>query len=514
MNSTNARYAGLLLHLTSLPSPYGIGDLGPGAYQVADWLKDSGLTLWQILPTCPTGYGNSPYAPRSSFAANELLIDLEDLVGADLLDQRQIAAPPVWNPNAVNYDGVRSYKMPLLKRAAAAFLAHGGRDQVSYQRFVAENSHWLAPYALFQTLVEHFGDSRWISHWPAPYAQRDRETLARFEDEHRHQLEVWQVLQYFFELQWSRFRAYVNERGIRLIGDVPIFVAGDSCDTWQHRELFKRNSGGFFDPVSGVPPDIFSATGQLWGNPVYDWKANREDGFRWWIDRLKRLFTLTDLVRIDHFRGFEATYEIPANHPTAEFGRWVKADGAALFETIRREMGKLDIIAEDLGLMNDEVIALRDGNNFVGMKILQFGFTLTEEGEPNYHDDFLPHNWAEPFVAYTGTHDNDTTLGWYRSLSAKEKRMVRTYLGCTEKTVVEAMIGALFQSHARIVIVPMQDILKYGSEARFNYPSTCNDQNWSWRLRAEELTGERSSALAQLAWRYGRDGRVVPSAGS
>lgn len=511
MNSTNARHGGVLLHLTSLPSDHGIGDLGRGAYRTADWISESALTLWQILPTGPTGYGNSPYAPRSSFAANELLIDLDSLVEGGLLERGRVDDHPPFSPERVDFTRVRAYKMPLLMEAAEHFITADGTATSAYRHFCAANAHWLDDYALFQTLISHFGDSRWMSHWPAEYADRDEAALARFKDENALAIERWRVLQYFFDEQFTRFRRYVNGLGIRLIGDVPIFVAVDSCDTWQHRHLFKRDSAGTFTPVSGVPPDIFSSTGQYWGNPVYDWSALEKSGYTWWIDRIRRLFFLTDMVRFDHFKGLEATYEIPAHHPTAEHGTWVKTGGAALFDAIRSALGPLDIIAEDLGLMNDEVIALRDGNNFPGMKILQFGFTQTEEGAANYHDDFLPHNWGEPFVAYTGTHDNNTTLGWYRSLSAQEREMVCTYLGTGEEGVVKAMIRALMLSHARIAIIPMQDVLEKGEEARFNYPSSCNEENWSWRVKESELDSGHARELAHLVTISARDGVVVPS---
>ena len=509
MNSTTARHAGVLLHITSLPSQHGIGDLGAGAYRAADWMASANLNLWQILPTGPTGYGNSPYAPRSSFAANELFIDLEQLSDAGHLGRSELAEHPRFSQTRVDFPGVETYKLALLKKAARRFIAEGGTRLDGYRTFSRANRFWLDDYALFRTLTETLGDSRWMSHWPAEYAQRDEAALQRFGEAHTAEIELWSVLQYWFDEQWKRLKAYANDRAIRLIGDAPIFVASDSSDTWQHHHLFKRDEAGRFDPVSGVPPDLFSSTGQLWGNPVYDWRVHRHSGYRWWIERMKRLFTLTDLVRVDHFRGFEATYEIPLDHPTAEFGSWVKADGAGLFEAIGRELGALDIIAEDLGLMNDEVIALRDGNTFPGMKIFQFGFTMDEEGAPNYHDDFLPHNWGEPFVAYTGTHDNNTTLGWYRSLTDAEQQMVKEYLNCADEQIVDEMILRLMQSHARIAIIPMQDLLKKGEEARFNYPSTCNDENWSWRVRGDEMTEPLARRVAHLVAISSRDGRVV-----
>ena len=361
------------------------------------WGKEptASSTGWRRRPSisgrsCPPGPPATATrrTPRSSFAANELFIDLHQLVEAGYLEARALDHVPSFREDRVDFPAVTAFKMPHLKAAALAFIRAGHTERGPYRAFCTAQRFWLDDYALFRTIAEEWGDSRWMSHWSRELGQRDATALRRFTDEHRQEIEVWRVLQYFFDVQWKSLKAYANACGIRLIGDVPIFVASDSSDTWQHPHLFKRNAEGVFDPVSGVPPDIFSDTGQLWGNPVYDWPVHRASGYQWWIERMKRLFSLTDMVRVDHFRGFEATYEIPADHVTAEFGSWVKADGVGLFEAIESKLGHLEIIAEDLGLMNDEVLALRDGHNFPGMKILQFAFTTTETGEPNYHDDF------------------------------------------------------------------------------------------------------------------------------
>ncbi len=504
MNTKNVRDAGILLHITSLPSAYGIGDLGKDAYAVADWMAEAGVTLWQLLPLGPTGYGNSPYAPRSTFAGNELLVSLDELMHQGFLTTEDCLEHPVFPKDHVDYDMVQRYKLPLLKKAARNFLEEGGANERAYTQFCKEQRFWLEDYALFMALYEQEMDGRWFSHWPKAYAKRESNALRSFLSEKKLEVETWKVLQFFFELQWKAFKLYVNSKQIKLIGDVPIFVASDSADTWSNLHLFKIDKEGRFSAVSGVPPDIFSSTGQLWGNPVYDWKVLKQEGYGWWLKRLERLFAMTDILRIDHFRGFDAYYEIPSGDTTAENGSWVAVDGADFFKAVHTRFGSVAIIAEDLGLMTESVEKLRDENHFPGMKILQFGFSRNENGEPNYHDDFLPHNWDENFVAYTGTHDNNTTLGWFRSLDAQDKEMVLSYLDCNKETVVWTMIRTLLMSHARTAVVPMQDILEKDEKARMNYPSSCNEYNWSWRLIPDELDDSLAKRLSRLITISGR----------
>ena len=512
MNSKHIRTAGILLHLTSLSSDYGIGDLGKQAYRMADWIASTGVGLWQVLPLGPTGFGNSPYAPRSTFAGNELLISVEQLVYEGLLSSKDLEQHPVFSRDHVDFDTVQTWKLPLLKKAAKTFLFVKQHQKEAFETFCKQQEFWLEEYAAFMVIYEKFGDARWFSHWPEDLAKRNEKALGAFKAEHSEEIAVWKVLQFFFEMQFNAFKHYVNAKNLKLVGDAPIFVAADSSDTWSNLHLFKTDAKGRFSAVSGVPPDIFSATGQLWGNPVYDWNVLKQDGYAWWIKRLQRLFAMTDILRIDHFRGFDAYYEIPAGDTTAERGKWVEAGGKDFFRAVHDHFGEVPIIAEDLGLMTPSVEALRDTNGFAGMKIFQFGFGMDRAGKPNYYDDFLVHNWAENFVAYTGTHDNNTTLGWFSSLDEQTKHMVLSYLNCSEDEVVWSMIRQLMLSHARTAIIPMQDLLEKDAQARFNYPSSCNDRNWSWRVLQEECTQEVAQKLAHLVMLSARTGKLAEDA--
>ncbi len=507
MNTSDRRYCGILMHPTSLPGRYGIGDIGPEAYTFADYLARSGVCLWQVLPLGPTGFGNSPYAARSTFAGNELLISLDLLQRDGLLDPSDIASPPPFPGTRVDYSMVDAWKMPLLKKAAKTFLRVQAEGSDAYQAFCADNAFWLDDYALFMVLYERYQDARWFSVWDRDVGERDEAALESIRERYSDQIVIWKALQFFFEEQWQALRGYVNRLGIRLIGDIPIFVAPDSVDTWSHIDLFKTDSEGHYSAVSGVPPDCFSSTGQLWGNPVYNWDALRSDGYAWWIQRIKRLFTQTDILRIDHFRGFDAYWEVPYGDKTAEHGTWVKAPGKEFFEVIRAELGELPILAEDLGFMTPTVEELRNGNGFPGMKICQFGFGRDAASWPNPFDTFLPHNYDYNFVAYTGTHDNDTTRGWYSKLSDEDKDMVRRYLACNDHELVWSMMRAVIASHAKYAIFPMQDVLDKGSEARMNIPSTCGTHNWSWRMESKEYSIQVSDRLAELIRIYARTGK-------
>lgn len=499
MEITNARYAGILFHLTSIRTRYGIGDMGKEACRFADKLHRTGATLWQILPLGPTGYGNSPYASRSTFAGNELLIDLESLVSDGWLSPEDIATPPLFDKDHVEFDKVRAYKLPLLKKAAAAFLEKGGKNEKEYRKFRKDNAFWLDGYAVFMTLYdEKYHDARWML-WSDKYSPQ---TLRKYSAE----AETYRVLQYFFLRQWLKLKEYVNSLGIKIIGDIPIFVGADSADTWSNIELFKTDAKGGYSAVSGVPPDNFSATGQRWGNPVYDWKKHEETGFAWWIARIRKQLEFCDIIRIDHFRGFDAYWEVKASCPTAEHGRWVKAPGKAFFRTLEKELGHLPIIAEDLGFMTDSVKALRKNNHLPGMKIFQFGFTSLPDGSLNTYDDFLAHNWDGDFVAYPGTHDNETFLGWYRSQDDLTRHNVREYLASDDNEIVWSMMRVLMQSHAGWAIVPLQDILELGNEARMNTPSTCNEINWSWMVDIDRFDDYRISRFAHLVKISGRNG--------
>lgn len=492
------------MHITSLPSEYGIGDLGPEAYAFVDLVAKSGATLWQMLPLGPTGYGNSPYAARSTFAGNELLISPDILLEEGYLNQEDLIHPE-FPEEKVDFQRVYEWKIPVLKKAARNLLS-SQVERKGLQEFRARESFWIEDYALFMVLYEKYQDARWYSVWDKKEGRRDPAALDALRKDKKDEIETWIALQYFFDLQIKKLRKHANEKGIKLIGDIPIFVGADSADTWSHIELFKTDAKGRYSAVSGVPPDNFSATGQLWGNPVYNWRVHKETGFDWWTRRIERLLELSDILRIDHFRGFAEYYEIKASEKTAENGVWKKSPGKEFFDILSRKHGKLPIIAEDLGLMTDSVIKLRDSNGFPGMKIAEFGFTKDKAGYLNTYDDFLPHNYSRSFVAYTGTHDNDTVKSWFYSLPAEDRHMIREYLASPDNEIVWALIRAIMMSNADTAIIPMQDILELGNEARMNYPSTCNDKNWSWRMKSGAFDDYRVGRFAFLSRISGRNG--------
>ena len=504
MDIEGKRSAGILMHITSLPSEYGIGDLGPEAYQFAEDLKEAGATLWQMLPLGPTGYGNSPYAQRSAFAGNELLISPDMLFMAGLLT-RQETEHPEFPDEHVDFESVTAWKMPVLKKAADRVL-HSRQEKKAYQAFCEREKYWLDDYALFMVIYDRYKDARWHSIWSEGESRRDSSVLDSIRRDRKEEIGTWKALQYLFDKQIKALNEFTHSLGIKTIGDIPIFVAADGADTWAHLDLFKTDASGRYTAVSGVPPDGFSATGQLWGNPVYNWKRHEETGFRWWIDRIRRSFEMNDIIRIDHFRGFAEYYEIKADAKTAEHGVWKKSPGKKLFQTLRKELGDLPIIAEDLGYMTDSVIQLRDSNGFPGMKISQFGFTRRKDGRFNGYDDFLPHNYTRPFIAYTGTHDNDTTRGWYDKLDESDKHEVREYLSSPDSDIVWALIRSVMMSNADTAIFPMQDILELDTSARMNFPSTCNDRNWSWRMEKGAFDSSRKSRFALLCKISGRNG--------
>lgn len=503
--SKQQRYCGVLMHPTSFPSPYGIGDLGDEAREFVDSMVQAGITIWQLLPLGPTGYGDSPYAARSSFAGNELLIDLRALMCDGFLEFEDLFTVPAFNLDRVDYGAVRAWKEPLLMKAAAKFLSDAEpQDKADFDAFCEGNSWWLDDYALYQVLCSHYNDSRWFHTWDKDIAMRKPAALAKWTKEKAAEITPWKVLQYIFFKQWKALKKYANERSIRLVGDIPIFVAPDSVDAWSNRRLLKIDAKGNQKASSGVPPDGFSAEGQLWGNPVYDWPEHEKEHFAWWVRRMKAALELTDIVRIDHFRGFAAYWEVPAGETTAMNGKWVPAPGKELFIEMRRQLGdSLPVFAEDLGVITPDVEELRDSNGFPGMKVLQFAFEC-KNGKLDASNDYLPHNYGYNSVAYTGTHDNDTSRGWYDSLSTECKDAVRRYLECPDDQVVWQMIRVILMSHAKYAIFPLQDIIGLGAEARMNTPATCGTSNWSWRLRSEMLQQwmlDRMHAMIEL---YGR----------
>jgi 4-alpha-glucanotransferase len=497
------RSSGLLLHISSLPSYGGIGDFGPAAYGFADFLASAKQRLWQVLPLSPTGFGNSPYAALSAFAGNPLLISLEKLVQAGWLSAGQIEGLPGDRGN-VRFEEVEQQKGPLLLQAARNFLAHHDDEQwARFQRFREANSFWLADYARYSVLRQRFSTGAWLA-WPKEFARRHPDALRQLQQECRDELEVEQAVQFAFDEQWKSLRAYCAERDIRFIGDVAIFVNFDSADVWTHPEIFDLNEDLTPIRVAGVPPDYFSATGQRWGNPIYKWDVLESRGFDWWIDRMRRMHALYDVIRLDHFRGFEAYWAIPAEDETAIHGEWVKAPGAALFKTLRDRLGELPLIAEDLGLITREVDALREQFNLPGMRVLQFGFS--DRSAHNY----LPHRYVTNTVVYTGTHDNDTTLGWWEhGVTEAERHAVYAYLNPAPNDIVWTLMRAASGSVADVCIFPVQDVLVLGSEARMNTPAI-PENNWTWRMAPEALDGGKAYGLAQLAELTDRDGWVEP----
>lgn len=499
------RYSGVLLHPTSLPGPYGIGDLGKAAYQFAEMLSAASATLWQILPLGPTGYGNSPYSARSTYAGNTLLISPEILFEQGHLSREQLEEKPDFPEERINYGAVEEWKQPLLITATKHFIAHASADEkLQFAKFEKENGFWLDDYALFAVATEVYGDSRWFSQWDRKLRFRDPETLAKWRTQYSHEVEIQKILQFFFSSQWMNLKGYVNSLGIKLIGDIPIFVAADSADAWVNLDLFKTDAEGDFSAQSGVPPDFFSETGQLWGTPVYNWEEKEHALLDWWMQRIRFSLNTTDIIRIDHFRGLEAYWEVPAGEKTAMNGVWKQASGRKLFERIGRDLGVIPIIAEDLGVMTPEVEQLRDDFNLPGMKILQFAFDLTGPGRLNPSHDFLPHNYGENCVAYTGTHDNDTTVGWYESLSEAHRDIVRRYLARSGDDIAWSMMRQVMSSVARYALFPLQDLLSLDGESRMNKPSTVGDANWSWRLTQDKSLEEPAARFREMVHLYGR----------
>ena len=516
------RIAGILLHPVSLPSEDGIGDFGKTAFSFIDFLVDSEIGIWQVLPLGPTAYGNSPYTAVSSFAGNPLLISLEGLQKDGWLTEEDLAARPEFSPDRVDYTAVYNWKDPLLRRAAENFLRNADRTDRTdptvrkarreYADFCAKEEWWLEDYALFVTAKHYFDaqagdqgveDARWNYYWPAELANREPEELARRRDEWQEEIAVEKVLQFIFMRQWQRLKQYANDHGVRLFGDIPIFVSPDSADVWANPQLFKLDKRNRPTAVAGVPPDYFSATGQRWGNPLYRWDEHRRNGFSWWISRIRKTLEQVDMVRIDHFRGFEAYWEIPSKEPTAINGKWVKAPGRQLFKKIAQELGQLPIVAEDLGVITPEVQALREQFGFPGMKVLQFAFDPDGHGGIKADNAFLPHNHAPNSVAYTGTHDNDTTLGWFRSLDTDMQELIRRYAGSAGQGIVWDLMRTVFMSSAGYAIVPFQDALSLGTDARMNTPGTVGG-NWSWRVRTEAFNGRVSARLRDFCRLYGR----------
>ena len=491
------RQSGILLHPTSLPGPYGVGELGDAAYRFVDFLAACEQSLWQVLPLGPTGYGDSPYAAFSAFAGNPVLVSLELLRVDGLLTEQDLANAPAFPEHVVDFGAVKAFRWQMLERAFARYEADRPAAVTrELERFAREQAGWLEDYCLYMALKEANDGAPWYA-WDAPERDRERKALARRREQLAASVALHRFVQFLFYFQWQALRRYANAAGVKLLGDIPIFVAHDSADVWAHPELFLLDEQGRCTVVAGVPPDYFSNTGQLWGNPLYRWDVLKKQGYAWWIDRFRLALTQADLVRIDHFRGFESFWEIPADAETAVDGRWVKGPGLPFFDALREALGALPIVAEDLGLITPKVKALRRDIGVPGMAVLHFAFGGKADNE------YLPHNLKPGCLLYTGTHDNDTTCGWYDGTSDQVRHHVRCYLGCDGNDVAWDLIRAALRSVADTVVIPVQDLLSLGNSARMNQPASTTG-NWNWRFREGALDEGLSARLRELTRLFGR----------
>lgn len=494
------RTAGILLPITSLPSKYGIGGFSKSAYDFVDWLKEAGQCYWQILPLVPTSYGDSPYQSFSTYAGNPYFIDLDALIEEGVLTEEEVTAED-WgsDPSDIDYEKIYNSRYKLLRKAYE-------RSNVSqnweYNQFVYENAWWLKDYALFMAVKNFFGGVTWTE-WPEDIRLRYGYSVEYYQRELYYDIEFQQYMQYVFFKQWKALKAYANDQGVQIIGDIPIYVAMDSADVWASPELFYLDEENVPIEVAGCPPDGFSATGQLWGNPLYRWDYHRNTGFGWWMGRLSHCFKMYDVVRIDHFRGFDEYYAIPYGEDSAVNGRWKNGPGVELFWKMYEDLGEHKVIAEDLGYMTDGVRRLVKDSGFPGMKVLEFAFDSRDTGSAS---DYLPHNYIENSVAYTGTHDNETLTGWFQSIDEKERNMARKYI-CDEVTPDDKLywkfICEVLKSHSHMCIIPFQDYLGLDNSARMNQPSTVG-KNWRWRVTEEQLSEKLQKEIREVTRRYGR----------
>ncbi len=514
----NIRKCGILLHPTSLPSNHGIGDLGKGAYNFINFLKNANQKLWQVLPLGPTSFGDSPYQSFSSFAGNFYLISLEQLSLEGLLDKSQLENPPDFSPHKIDYGKTIDYKISLFKKAFLNF-----KPNKDFEVFCLENSFWLDDYSLFSAVKDFYIEKRkyefestdlknfcsqtkeiltkkqqkdfyyggvWFT-WDKALMKREESAIINIKKQLSSQIKYYKFLQFHFFKQWKALKTYANNNGIEIIGDIPIFVALDSADVWSNQNLFNLDKKGFPIDVAGVPPDFFSSDGQLWGNPLYNWQEHKKDNFSWWLLRIKNLLKITDIIRIDHFRGFESYYSIPFGSKDAKQGKWIKANGKELFEAMKKEINPLPIIAEDLGIITPAVTQLRDNFNLPGMKILQFAFGESE------NNPYLPHNCEKNCVVYTGTHDNDTVIGWYEKAPEKEKDYFRRYINSSGENPHWDLIRLAVSSTANYAVYPLQDVLGLGTISRMNIPGSAKN-NWQWRYTEDMLLNEYAKTLKTL----------------
>lgn len=494
------RSAGILLPISSLPSKYGIGSFSKSAYEFVDWLKEAGQSYWQILPLVPTSYGDSPYQSFSTYAGNPYFIDLDALVEEGVLTQEEVDSADFGNrEDDIDYEKLYKNRYPLLRKAYERSDISKNPD---YCRFMEENGWWLKDYALFMAVKGRFDGVAWTE-WAEDIKLRYAYAMEYYRRELYFDIEFHQYLQFTFYKQWMKLKEYANSKGVLIIGDIPIYVAMDSADTWANPEMFQLDRNNVPLAVAGCPPDGFSATGQLWGNPLYRWDYHERTGFDWWMKRLSYCFKMYDVVRIDHFRGFDEYYSIPYGAETAIDGHWEKGPGMALFGRMRQVLGEREVVAEDLGYMTDSVRRLVKDSGFPNMKVLEFAFDSRDTGSAS---DYLPHNYTENCVAYTGTHDNETIIGWFGSITKEEQNMAREYL-CDDKHALKdlhwPMISMIMRSRANLCVIPMQDYLGLGNEARMNQPSTVG-KNWKWRAAKSQFSEELKERIRKTARIYGR----------
>lgn len=494
------RSSGILMHISSLHGNFGIGSMGKEAYEFVDFLVSAGQGYWQILPLGHTSYGDSPYQCFSAFAGNPHFIDFEILRNEGLLEEEDYKDKNFGDdPERVDYGLIFELRNGILKKAYENFKNNALKvyQEFKYKRFKEENKFWLEDYSLYMAIKEHFGLVSW-QEWDEDIKNREEKALKRYKEELKDEIEYYNFIQFIFFKQWNELKEYANYNGIKIIGDIPIYVAEDSADMWSNPKMFKVDEDNTPKFVAGCPPDAFAITGQLWGNPIYDWDAMDEDDYKWWILRIRESLKLYDMVRIDHFRGFESYWQVPYGDKTAENGKWVKGPGIKLFNAIKEALGDVNIIAEDLGFMTNEVIEFRNETGFPGMKVLQFAFGGEDSTD-------LPHNYINNSVAYTGTHDNDTVLGWFKnSTSKKEIKKAKEYLSLNEEDGVSfGFIRGIWRSVSFLSIATMQDLLGLGSEARMNIPSTLGG-NWEWRIKSGQLTNDLAKKMYDLTKLYGR----------
>lgn len=491
------RKSGVLMPVASLPGRYGIGTMGKCSYDFVDRLCQGGQSYWQILPLGPTSYGDSPYQSFSTFAGNPYFIDPDKLIEEGLLKAGEVAAYDFGSdPVRTDYKKLYDNRFKMLKKAFRRF---DTKDK-AYRDFVSSNRYWLEDYALYMALKDAFS-GRSLVEWKEPVRMRDKKVLDAYREKYAKDIEFYKFVQYEFMVMWKDLKKYANERGVSIIGDIPIYVALDSADTWSCPEMFRLNEKGYPLAVAGCPPDAFSATGQLWGNPLYDWDRHEKTGYEWWIRRIKRCMELYDMVRVDHFRGFDEYYAIPYGDPTAEFGKWEKGPGIGLFKAVKDKLGDVDMIAEDLGFLTPSVIRLVKKTGYPGMKVLQFAF------DPREESDYLPHNYTANSVVYTGTHDNDTTVGWFKTLKPANRRMAMRYLNRKEFTsdrdIAHSFVKLAMSSVSNLCIIPMQDWLGLGAAARINTPSTLGG-NWVWRMKEGAFSASLAKKMHDITKLYGR----------